>query len=703
MKKALDIELDFENIKNFKNYFLNENSNKPIRFLPKTNHINILIGSNNSGKSRFLRSLMNQNKLLGVHNINSLKLFIEEYNVLINSFDSVFSVSSSLISYLTQTYGKEKINDELKLVANNTFKLIPIDFNFHLYKLFQGMKQNLLLIDQIDMVLFGADELSVSGRRNYLRGLNVNNNRFISNNYINESALTNLKDKLNPIRNVSNQIKQYVNGLEIKRGGRIYIPTLRTAHSLFEPDISSIENESSERVSRNRINKDIFQETIRKNYESLSKDIDIFTGLNLYNEIVNTRNSKKENRSKFHEFEEFLRLHFFDGKEIDIVADFNIEKNHSGDYQDNLIQIFIGNKSEKLHDLGDGIQSLIILMYKIFLAEKDSIIYIDEPELNLHPGYQRLFLEQITTNKNLLDKNLTYFIVTHSNHFLDLTLEKDNISIYSFNSLDKEKFLIRNVNAGDNQTLRNLGVNNSSVFLANSSIWVEGISDRNFIKAFLLAYCESKKKPRPREDIDFAFFEYAGSNLVHYDFDKRNKNAYKEEKDLITSYALNNKILLISDLDSGKDTKHSHIDEIAKSTEGFEYKTTKPYREIENLLSDSIWSKVLIEFCNKNDVKKNKANIQKRIEESLEKTKPEKFKNNYIGVFLKELKITELNSIYKVNDDKSPGTFIPKAELSQIVLSKVRSKEITWGDFSSNKTIVELTKSVYDFIEKAKN
>ena len=186
-------------------------------------------------------------------------------------------------------------------------------------------------------------------------------------------------------------------------------------------------------------------------------------------------------------------------------------------------------------------------MYKIFLADENSIIFIDEPELNLHPGYQRLFLEQITSNPVLTKKKLTYVIVTHSNHFLDLTLEKDNISIYSFNSVgngDNQKFVVKNVNAGDNEMLRALGVNNSSVFLANCSIWVKGISDRNFIKALLMAYCkDDEKRVYPREDIDFAFFEYAGSNLTHYSF-KKSTSEYEEAKKLINSYALNNRILL---------------------------------------------------------------------------------------------------------------------------------------------------------------
>ncbi|WP_228454036.1 AAA family ATPase [Chryseobacterium fistulae] len=150
--------------------------------------------------------------------------------------------------------------------------------------------------------------------------------------------------------------------------------------------------------------------------------------------MLNTRNSKRENRRKFESFEKFISLNFFGSKTIDIIAEFDKDESEKGNNTKEIISIHIeGEKHTRdLHDLGDGIQALIILMYKIFMAENDSYIFIDEPEINLHPGMQRLFLEQIITNPDLTEKNLTYFLSTHSNHFLDLTLEKDNISIYSF-------------------------------------------------------------------------------------------------------------------------------------------------------------------------------------------------------------------------------------------------------------------------------
>lgn len=319
-----------------------------------------------------------------------------------------------------------------------------------------------------------------------------------------------------------------------------YIPTLRSAHSLFEKDGDSF----------SKIEKDIYLETINKYYNFDSSEVNIFTGLHLYKEILNSRNSKRSIRQSFEKFEKFISENFFGNKQIDIVAEFNKDESLSGINHSEIISVHIEGEKEtrKLYELGDGIQAIIILMYKIFMAENDAFIFIDEPELNLHPGMQRLFLDQISSNQFLKNKNLVYFISTHSNHFLDLTLTKEHTSIYSFSSNSLEDndntFSIRNVNDGDNSILKNLGVNNSSVFLANCGIWVEGISDRNYIKAFLKSYIASlgKKIHVLKEDIDYAFFEYAGSNIDHYLFEEFSSSDSSQVISDINALALNNRI-----------------------------------------------------------------------------------------------------------------------------------------------------------------
>jgi predicted ATP-dependent endonuclease of OLD family len=347
------------------------------------------------------------------------------------------------------------------------------------------------------------------------------------------------------------------------------------------------------------------------------------------------------------------------------------------------------------------------------MAESDSFIFIDEPEINLHPGMQRLFLEQITENKDLEKKNLTYIITTHSNHFLDLTIEKENVSIYSFSPKkiingDKQ-FTIKNVNIGDNKLLKELGVNNSSVFMANCSIWVEGISDRNYIKSFLKSYCDSMGKSYPKEDIDFAFFEYAGSNIDHYIFEDEIEVEKKEFviKD-IKSLSLSNKIFLLADSDAVTKTKNKQKFERLEILRDAESDNFRPQiiwnvREIENLITNDIWKKVLINFCNEKLVNQYEIEIQDKIGLALEKINSSRYKKEYIGNFLNDVRekigkkgnVYILNkSSYEIKKNGTYGTIIDKRGLSE----KVLEADFLWTVFSKNKEIEELTIEIYDFI-----
>ncbi|GAI74990.1 unnamed protein product, partial [marine sediment metagenome] len=67
--------------------------------------------------------------------------------------------------------------------------------------------------------------------------------------------------------------------------------------------------------------------------------------------------------------------------------------------------------------------------------------------------------------------------------------------------------------------LRELGVHNSSVFLTNATIWVEGITDRLYLKTYMKKYAKDNiEYEHLQEDIHYSFVEYQGSNLVHWDF-----------------------------------------------------------------------------------------------------------------------------------------------------------------------------------------
>jgi len=315
---------------------------------------------------------------------------------------------------------------------------------------------------------------------------------------------------------------------------RTYIPTLRGTVKLIQKN-----DNKKESISNN-----CFELTTAQNY-GLEDDIQIFTGLDLYQKIKSVRNSKRTIRESFEKFEAFLSNNFFGGKTVDIIA---LED------EPGQIQVYIeGDSDRKIYDLGDGIQSLIILLYPIFNASEGEWIFIEEPELNMHPGLQSLFLNTITTNEFIKEKKLQFFITSHSNHFLNCLIEQEDlVNIFSFEQViggEDSYSVIRQVSNSTTQVLNLIGVKNSSVFMSNCSIWVEGISDRKILKAMLKAYCEEKEFPQFIEGYHYAFFEYAGSNLVHYLFSEEDP----KETENIKAHLIANKIFLLADTDGKED------------------------------------------------------------------------------------------------------------------------------------------------------
>ncbi len=626
--------------------------NNIIRFLPNINSINIFIGANNSGKSWMMRHLMK---------IQDFQYVLNELLIISNSFNKLL---------------KKNIYAQQRRDLWSTSFTAP---NIRIEKLDTSSFSNII-------------STSSNNKDNFIQLINFNYWEHFDVE-IDPNEISKLDAINNKIIETIKQNKKTENVI------KYFIPTLRTAHSLYNSDGNKIED-------------DIFYNTLQINHPT--ENVKTFTGLHLYKSILNARNARKEIRKRFEDFETFVQNNFFSGKKIDIVAEFDKDKSLNGDNSGEIITIHIDgeNDTRKLYELGDGIQAIIILMYQIFMAENDSIIFIDEPELNLHPGMQRLFFEQISLNNDITKKNLTYFISTHSNHLLDLTLESDNVSIYSFNPIvekGNKKIIIKNVNSGNNELLKDLGVNNTSVFLANSSIWVEGISDRNYIKSFLRAYCDDdNKRNYPKEDIDFAFFEYAGGNIEHYIFGDELDEIDDDEKFLkeINTLALSNKIFLFADSDMAKEgTKKFErlklLEEKFSANNNLEGLIIRNIRESENLLSIEVWRKILIEFCNKKDIT---GETQNEIDNYFS-TISELNQTEYVGKFLKKIKDSgiPLNEVAKKiprGGGKEWQTFKDKAFLSRIILEKTLNKELTWDDFKTVPEVVELTEKIYQFILK---
>lgn len=145
-----------------------------------------------------------------------------------------------------------------------------------------------------------------------------------------------------------------------------------------------------------------------------------------------------------------------------------------------------------------------------------SVVVLDEPETHLHPRLQRYLAEKM--NQMVSKKSLQLFIATHAPTLQNpviWTQNQDNVAIFEADGagLHAEPNVWRLLDA--------LGVRNSDLAQSNGVIWVEGPSDRIYIKHWLSLWCREQGDAlrEPVENADYSFAFYGGSILSHYSAD----------------------------------------------------------------------------------------------------------------------------------------------------------------------------------------
>ncbi|MGP5065083.1 AAA family ATPase, partial [Psychrobacter celer] len=307
------------------------------------------------------------------------------------------------------------------------------------------------------------------------------------------------------IEGLSN-IKNTLDSLSFKALKFYYIDSLRSLRKL-NSQIISIDAESEHYPLLSRTLTDY----------SFEKD-EIISGEDFFGLLTDSLLGKPDERQRIQSYQEKLSHYFFNNEVITIIPHLRTDS----------IEIKIGEAEQfPISKLGDGLQQIIILTYKAFLTTEPSFFFIEEPEMHLHAGYVKQLM------KFLLNETDHYYMATsHSNYLLDMINEDKRIALYR---VDKEQIddeenkyetVIKRCD-GDRTILQTLGVSPSSVFLANCTIWIEGITDRLYFVQYLKKYLEELKTTDEEKWQDYsrfidgyhyAFVEYQGSNLDHWDF-----------------------------------------------------------------------------------------------------------------------------------------------------------------------------------------
>lgn len=131
-----------------------------------------------------------------------------------------------------------------------------------------------------------------------------------------------------------------------------------------------------------------------------------------------------------------------------------------------------------------GERELLTYLFSIYaLNVRDALIIVDEPELHLHPKWQRTLLSLFATlsektgNQFLLATHAPTFVSPQSIQYVSRVFSRDqrsHIVRLKTDELPESKHLLNIVNSQ----------NNERMFFADEVVLVEGLSDRIFFEAF---------------------------------------------------------------------------------------------------------------------------------------------------------------------------------------------------------------------------
>lgn len=603
-------------LKNVENYEFSEV--REANELDNLSKINIFVGSNNSGKSRYVRNIFDQSS----YSFIPTNLNIGEVNSLFADFRS--EILSTVSKYGVIEYGSI-------VSESNKFKELKYIEEKNEYIL-----QFLSLLNELSNL---KGELVVTSRSSYSF-----HSYSALNSDINNIAAEYLEKFISVVKNSDRTYKFK----------KVYIPALR--------GLRPFDGNHDHYLSR----------TINDYFPELNNNESIFTGLNLYEEVKKLLLGDLISREIIADFQKFLGDMFFDGQSVALIPSYNSD----------VLYVKIGKEKERpIFGLGDGIQSIIILTFPLFLNRaEEMLVFIEEPELYLHPGLQRKLIETFMSFGNF-----QYFITTHSNHFLDLTLDINQISIYFFrkhfgnqnDETEKEAtatFIIENTSNEDNSILELIGVRNSSVFLSNCTIWVEGITDRFYLRHYLKLYMEQQNGPQYKEDLHYSFVEYSGGNITHWSF--LDEEGTEEQYRNMNAERLCSKLFLITDKDSEAKLERQRK---LKQKLGRSYYCLN-CKEIENSISKKVLLKVVAGYEGKDE-----SDLTFRNNNFTERD----YKDQYIGEFIQSnLLHKQRRGSYK---DKS-GTISDKVGFCKRAIEHTKS----FDDLSSESK--KLVKKIYEFI-----
>lgn len=564
--------------------------------------INTFVGANNSGKSRFLRTLFSE----------------------ANDVSFIFEIDEDHLKRILRT-GHDILN------TTNNLELYGISYKYktHIESIISSLNKD--GVDILPLIL-----------KMYWHFVTLEKNDFELTNPRQEHRLTSFLNNAKTIsRNLGAQIDKI--GVENNKFNKVYIPILRGLRPIAESEKSF----SKENIYLSRTKYDYFKQAIPNGT--------IFTGLSIYEKVKRLLLGDETERNEIKEFENFLAENVFK-KKINLIPK----------YDDDVLHIKIeGEKQFPIYNLGDGLQTLIIILFPIFINRDDqNLIFIEEPETHLHPKWQRLLHRAMS-----LFDNHSYFISTHSSVFINssnnsifIVSKEDNKTNIHYSDIKTEKIAI----------LKDLGYKPNDLYQTNYLIWVEGQSDKIYLNHFIRSIDDSLI-----EGEDYSIMFYGGSSYKHF---LENKG----ELNLEFIESLNQNYALIMDSDRTKarerySPKKKRIVELFKKNKAFCWLTR--LREIENYIPVDEFKKGVKSVHKVKNIEIDESPFGDRCKYVNVDTKP---------MFKPRIKLSNrfFSQIQKNKNGKLRG--IPTSEIRKELEQSIAATKKTWNNIDKIKVAERL-------------
>lgn len=487
-------------------------------FILNIEQINTFVGANNSGKSRLLRELFSNGEIDYYQQISQ-----EQVEEIKKIYTPIVASIKALVRY-GKTYKYQNSLDrfitDFEKADQNIISNLS-DINFYL---------NTIELKEFEQT--------------------------------NQSNIAHLNSQIASILIRSKKITETITriGKSLADINKIYIPILRGLRPI------GIEDSEAEKIKF--VSTNLYLKRTKYDYfENEIKNGKLFTGLSIYEEIKKLLLGDELERNEIKEFEKFLGENIFKDK-ITLIPK----------YGDDVLHIKIGdNKQFPIYQLGDGIQSLVIILFPVFAnRSKESIIFIEEPETHLHPKWQRLLSRALKEFNNH-----TYFLSTHSSAIIN----SPSNSIFIISQQDsKTNIHFSDIKIDKVEILKELGYKPNDLYQTNYILWVEGQSDKIYVN-----YLIKKYAPELKEDEDYSIMFYGGSSYKHFLINKGTLNL-----DFIQSLNQNYGIILDSDRTKPREKYNKQKKEIEKlfnKSKAFCWLTK--FREIENYIPINIFEKAV--------------------------------------------------------------------------------------------------------------